>query len=190
MWIYFFLIVDFVLIVLSSVYAKNIDFFNLASENNLPTFYQSIKTLVVGCLLIIKSRKFKYNAWIIITGLIVFYFGLDDWFQFHERIASYIAFDAFWEGRFSWTIIYLPFLALIFLIFWRLRYKIKLNRMAIVGVVFLSLGFCMEFIEAFNHESKYIFYQVSIEEGLEMIGVSVIAMSLLDSLIKKSRNLI
>ena len=48
-----------------------------------------------------------------------------------------------------------------------------------IGVFLLALAFGLEIAEAVNHENKYIFYQISAEESLEMFGMTTILMAIL-----------
>ena len=155
-------------------------FYNLANEYNLPTFYQSIKTLLAGgLLLMVLSRRIKLNKWVIIAGFILIYFAFDDWFAIHEAISNHSFSIAGIERRLSWIIFYLPILLLAVFAFWKLYQKIKLNRLIMIGVFLLALAFGLEIAEAVNHENKYIFYQISAEESLEMFGITTILMAIL-----------
>jgi len=174
MWIYIFIIIDLTLIALHFIYGKSADFFNLACENNLPTLYQSIKTLITGSLLIVIARKYKLNTWILVAGIIVVYFAFDDWFQIHEKISNYIYLNTFFEMRYRWIIVYLPILTLAVIAFRKIYYKIKMNRLIILGLALLILAFCLEIVEALTYSSQYIFYQVTAEESLEMLGMTAI----------------
>ncbi|OGD56843.1 hypothetical protein A2V71_01035 [Candidatus Berkelbacteria bacterium RBG_13_40_8] len=134
MLIYTIFIFDLILIILHLILGGTNSFFNLATENNLPTFYQSAKTLVAGLLLIVLAKRTKSNVWIIISGVILIFFAFDDWFQIHKRTSEFIYLITFLERRFSWVIVYFPILVLTFLAFWKIYHKIKLNRLVMIGV--------------------------------------------------------
>jgi len=72
MWIYILIIIDILLIVTHFIWGRTMPFWDITLENNIPTFWQSLKTFLAGGLLILFSQKIKPMLWVMIAG----FFGL------------------------------------------------------------------------------------------------------------------
>lgn len=176
MLIFIIFIFDFILIILNLVFGQDNSLLNLSVENNIPTLFQSLKTLSAGVLVLLLTAKKREKIWQILAGVILIFFAFDDWFQIHENIANvfyYLVPQRFnIEHRYTWMIFYLPFLIISTLFFYKLTYKIKKKPFIILGILLLALAFGFEILESLKVCEELNFYRTTLEEGLEMFGVS------------------
>ena len=81
---------DTLIIVLHILYGQDNLYYALDKENNLPTYYQSIKLLIFGLYLLYKSYKDKYNSWFLwIASIIFIYISVDEALAIHEDFPEY-----------------------------------------------------------------------------------------------------
>lgn len=165
--------------------------FNLDGENNLPTLYQAIKLVAVGGINLYGFVKVKHKSRFIglILGGVFTFLGLDEWFQIHERLGenlrAWFASSLKFELNFAeWLIIYLPamifFLVFLYFVWKRLQLDVstikkQMNKLFLLGLICLAFVPITEFIGTWNwdFDSGYYGLIVAIEEGLELIGVSL-----------------
>lgn len=184
--------VDGLIILAHLAWGSDYRLFNLGAESNLPTLYQSLKTLAAGVLMILVTRKTTGRVWGIFGGLLLIFFGFDDWFQIHETLSGWctrIIPNALFpfESRYFWLLIYPPILLLGLVALCRVFQPARRCKLLMVGVTFLTLAFGLEIIESLNPSSRLIFYQITAEESLEMLGITAILLSIIAIKLKTSR---
>jgi len=118
------------------------------------------------------------------------YFGLDDWFQIHEAISNYSFALTGIGSKFNWVYIYFPIFILGIVTFNKMYHRIKPKPSIIIGLILLFMAYCLEFVEMINLESKFIFYQQTLEEALEMLGITAITVSVFAKLKNTTRGCI
>lgn len=176
-------ILDFLIIVLHILLGSTHEAFNITRESNWPTLYQSIKTVVTGFLFLYfmaKIGKVKYAS---IAGAILVFMGLDDWFQIHERLAEkYGAFLAPFLGiqdRFTWVVFYFPLGALLLGVIILICLQVKERAYYLGGLSLLVASYLLEIAESVGFASQYVAHLNSIEESVEMVAISLLAMGAL-----------
>ncbi|MBD3629487.1 hypothetical protein [Cyclobacterium sp.] len=166
--------------------------FDFNQEANVPAFFSSLLLLMAsGLLFLIYFNKKKKNrksiGWLGLALVFVF-LSLDEATQIHEFLIGHSReyFDASGYLYYAWIIPYsagLLLLALIYIpFFWRLDKKM-LILMILSGVIFIAGAIGMEMMggNEINNSGfglRYMIYY-SVEETLEMIGVSIFIYSLI-----------
>lgn len=161
---------------------------DLDAENNLPTAYQAIKLIIVALItlaLFIKTGNKIYFPLALFLG----YLGFDEWFQYHELISD-ISYRTISNAGYSipfaaWILAYIPVFVAASVIFY-LTYKTTFAKEKNVGLFaknsFIAGVLCyvsvplVEIISTWGWkigESNY-YILVAIEEGLELIGTSLL----------------
>lgn len=172
-----------------------INFFNLAAEGNLPTYYSSFLLLFSALLLfviIIKEKSDKspdVPYWVILTiGFL--YLSLDEMLTLHESFSLFVREVTNYSGqgvfRSPWVIAGTIIVVLLLLVFIRFLIHLKPK----TRFVFLLAGFLyfggtigFEIIEnvyadAYGQDLMYSMLQ-NLEEGMEMAGIIVFISALL-----------
>lgn len=168
--------------------------FDLDQEANIPTFYASVMLLFCSALLsIISIAKKSVNTsdWIYWAGLatIFLFLSLDEMIAIHEKLGRFVRvlLDTSGYLYFAWVIPY-SILLVVFLLAY-LKFLINLPQKTrllffIAGVIYVSGALGLEILgasEVVNHGYESINYIVlaSLEESLEMIGVTTFIYALL-----------
>lgn len=181
----------------NKIFSGIITMFDLVAENNVPTIFSATILFLSSLLLLIIAVKHKsmgdnYMAW---SGLmlIFLFLSLDEIASIHERFTELTQQTIDTSFRYAWVIPYSVFMVVFVLLF--LRFLIKLPKKTMIlfiisGTIFVTgaIGFeilgSIEFVQSgMNNEIwdktiLYIFY-ATIEEGLEMLGISLFIYTLL-----------
>lgn len=185
-----------------------IEFFNIGSERNLPTFFAVLLLLFASALLFVifklrfsDSKNFSFY-WLTLS-IIFFILGLDENFMLHERITEPLRDLLNLSGFFYTSWVIMGLLLIIILFFFYIRFlKALPNRIRIwfiiAGFIYVFGAIILEMIggwyfdisnlQSFNYQ---IF--VTFEEIFEMSGIIVFIKTLLDYLgliLEKSNNTI
>jgi hypothetical protein len=195
------IIFDFVIVLFHLILGHTHLFFNLDSEQNLPTIYQGAKLIVISTLifthiylLAYAKNKFDWKPtliWLPFYAIFLF-LGIDELSQFHESFTKRVVavgsepidyyvsfFDRLGFNSATWLLIYIPmFLLFIGYIYLFLRALLKNYRKE---TIFLGLGAIMflfvpvlEYINTsgeFLGTAKYESLMI-LEETSEMIGAT------------------
>jgi hypothetical protein len=192
------LFADFLMIAMHIAWGQKSVFFNLDQEANLPTLYQGAKILIFAMLIWLSvynsntKKLYKYFGLLIASSL--FFLGLDELATIHENIHIYVSdllpnlhnyvlslAESLDYGGALWVIYYAPFVLIISII-WALQIYIILKHqkqsvfMMVLGMLFIIAVPFVEMINTSSNFSSEIYDNwVVLEEGLEMIGVSLFA---------------
>ena len=175
------------------------EYINITYETNIPTFFSFLVSSLTGLTAFMIYRRQKRVGWIIV-GLFFLYLGIDDAFQIHEYLGSYLG-DTFLKDGFIsyyWQLFFMPFFALVGLyIFYFLvmTFKdedcMKCILALFVGFSFYAIAVGLDYYEGLNPDLRYLmkktdlFYREiihimrAIEEFIEMLGAVLILSSLL-----------
>lgn len=170
--------------------------YDLDMENNLPTMYQSAKIVfaagVAGYLAWISrtSRK-ELLAWLTFAAGFI-YLAADEWLQIHEnvsRITDEILLQTIGRVSFSaWILAYIPVmiaaLVALYVIYKQVisapKYKEARKWFVLSGlVVFMVPVVEVVGTALWNFEGPANPWLISLEEGLEMVGISLFMFTLL-----------
>ena len=202
-WFLFALLaINFVLLFLHLYFGPDWDFFNFDKEWNLPSYWSAIQLFIAGVLWfsfteIRKNDKIQKHLRIIYRYLgtsLFFYLAIDELFQLHEKLGDRggeILINTSWREYFilnkvfAWLWIFLP-VVLLFLAFviyqgWKLLSKRSFLILTIGVLVYVLGAYGIEVIGWLVWHNKLdlnYFYLITIEEFLEMLGVSIIAFKL------------
>jgi hypothetical protein len=191
---------DLLIVLLHLVLGGHNQFFHVDFEQNLPTFYQSMKLIIFGLIFFVlglrRSVKNDIKSFIIPMSLVLVFLGLDELFQIHENIYRiFETFDLFHPSKIVeasmrmgyrsslWLLYYLPFIFIF--IFWSgywLRYfqsRMKNNTgILILSSVCLFAVLMAEILSSTGTfaESTY-FWLVTIEETAEMLFASTLILA-------------
>ncbi len=170
--------------------------FDLDAEGNLPTSYQSLKILfgsLVAMFLTYLSRKSKAEvfAWLSFAGGFL-YLSLDEWFQIHEqvsRITDEFLLSTIGRVSFSaWILAYLPImiaaLIVLYIIYQRVIRETKYRNVRKWFILSVLVIFMVPVVEVlgtlfWNFEGPANPWVISLEEGLEMVGITLFTFTLL-----------
>ncbi|WP_209329988.1 hypothetical protein [Lunatimonas salinarum] len=176
--------------------------FDFNQEANVPSFFSAILLLATSFLLFLVSfceRNFHRNYWGWIgLGVVFCFLAVDEATSIHEFLIGFFREKFNLSGFFyyAWVVPY--GIGIIVLVFMYIPFFLKLDvkmfkLMMLSGLIFVTgaIGFEMLGGRAFEenglHLRLMIFYTV--EELLEMLGVSIFLYSLLDYLSRESRKL-
>ena len=192
------------LFTLNYIGPKLLTFFDVDQEKNLPTWYSSIQLSVAGllCLLIYLFEKYSSKITIVSRlfwiglGLTFLFLSLDELVQLHEIFDHRGLFGITKHAR--WYVYYIPITVIfiiIFSLFSRIIFKNKshiLKYFCVGGVIFLAAALCGDMVKEiiFSHKSlssipAILTIQTTIEEFMEMIGISICLTSILEFLINQ-----
>lgn len=207
-FIYCLFTINFILLGLHFFWSSQIDFFNFDKEFNLPTAWSSLLLVVSGLFWfsfteIQKNDKIQgkiKKLYAYLGAGVFFYLAIDEFFQLHEKVGditgSYLQktrFNGLFDLNpvFAWLWFFLP-IVIIFLAFVLYQGYTLLQRKTfyclLIGV-FLYIGgaFGMEVLGWLVWHNKLNFnywYLITIEEFLEITGVTII----LSTLYLKNKN--
>jgi hypothetical protein len=164
------------------------NYFNPTKERSLPTLISGLSFLLVAFLLFKSKKK--------LLGYFFVYLALDDLFMLHEQIGTLIG-KATLKGKivgYYWHYVFDPIYALFFLalFIFILRSSLKEKKwgaliFAVTGYAFIAVGEGIDFFEGVALAKKLailkqkpVFHAMKdLEETLEVIGLSFIALSLI-----------
>lgn len=186
------LTVDIILLIVHIFLGRQINYFHLDFENNLPTIYQSSKLAIFGIVFFGVSLggkiKKELKSFMFPLSIFIIFLGLDEYFQIHENIYRIFEFFPFLHPskivdasmrlgyRSSlWILYYLPGIILFF--FWSgywLRYfqsKMKNNFYPImISSICLFTVLLSEVLSSTGTYSEIVYFAlVTLEEFAEMI---------------------
>lgn len=165
-------------------------FFNLDNELNLPTFYQGVKLVMIGTLLLLTIRRVRRWRIFAPLGALLFYLGFDEMMQIHERFGGWLR--SGWPAAATslesmaatfnydssrWVMYLSPFIGVVLVYaLWLTVHRIS-NRQLVPlagGFLFFLLVIVFEVIDSMDGHSWYT-YQVlmTAEETFEMLGASL-----------------
>lgn len=172
---------------------------NFDDETSLSTFFSSLILIISSGLLYVISRFKKQNKknlpWIILSAIFLF-LSIDESISIHEKLI--VVFREYLNVSgllyFAWVIPY-GILLIIFIILY-IPFLIKLekntrNLFILSGIVFVSGAIGIELFEGQRYELNgedfgfAIYY--TIEESLEMLGISIFIYSLLKFISKQDK---
>ena len=178
-------------------------FFNLAHEENLPTWYSSFQFLLVAvagifCYLVERpGEKHKSGSWgWLIVALCMLGLAIDETFQFHEALINQVMSGQAGENlrhyfgvtkdtdSLLWTVVFAPGMILAgtgLIMFYYSRFQSNrfLYRLSITPLIFLALSAGLEFLEAkilsYPAEDPMIRYRqlIFVEEMAELFAASL-----------------
>ncbi len=167
--------------------------FNFDTEQNVPTLFSFLILAISACLLMHIAKSFKklnkeFKGWLFLAYIFTF-LSLDEALSLHEIISSLLQKNLGFEGflYYTWVIPY----GLLILVTLTLITKILINLPRNILKLFLLSGFIFvigaigfEMLESDIHADigkNNMQYNIlyTIEESLEMIGVSLFIYSLL-----------
>ena len=196
--VFVFLFILDLLIVLAHIFlGKENHFFHMDFEQNLPTYYQSLKLIGFGCLFLLmgvsKRIPLLIKSFVIPLALSLTFWGLDELLQIHENIYRiFELFDLFHPSKIVeasmrmgyrsslWILYYIP--VIFIFIFWSgywLRY-LQSKMKSVVWMLALA-SFCLfmvllaEIVSSTGtySESNY-FWLITLEEMAEMFFASLL----------------
>ena len=174
--------------------------FNLDSECNIPTLYQTLALLGCAVLLHVIAREERQAGgrwsrhWRLMSVIFV---GLaaDEFLSFHEEINSrlYISFFSW-----SWVVVGIVFVIAVALIFLRMIYQLPLptrGLFILAALIYLSGAIVMEtvashYIADWGYDSWRYALWAAAKEFLEMIGIVVFIYALLSYLTQDGRKVL
>jgi len=170
------------------------DKLDLDGEVNLPTFYSSFlllaSALLLGIISWLKERRSRYRGSWIALSAIFFYLAVDESTKLHELLTKPIRDGLHTGGIFlyAWVIVAVPLLIIlgILLLPFILNLPRKTKRFFLLAAVLYvggALGFEMisgGFISQFGIDNIFYLFLSTVEETLEIIGLTVFIYALLD----------
>jgi len=162
-----------------------IEFFNVDSEKNLPTFFAVFLLIIIAVLLyiIFKVRfteRNKYSFYWLILSVIFIFLAIDEACIIHERFIEPLRELLDLSGIFyyGWVILGLLVILIIFIFYIRflisIPFRIRLG-FVLAGAIYIAGALIMEMIGGWYYEIHNLdfTYQllVTFEELLEMSGV-------------------
>jgi hypothetical protein len=198
--IFIILLMDFAMIAIHILWSQKSTFFHLDFEANLPTVYQGSKILIFSMLIWMTVYNSSVTNLTRKLGLIMastlFFLGIDELASIHENIDKYMA-DIFPYihryvlklaemmdyGGALWVIYYAPFIFIVAIVWMIQLYIILQSQKVSIFTMIFGIGILLivsvPFVEMINTSSNFIpvIYDrwVILEEGLEMVGVSLLA---------------
>lgn len=190
-------ILDLLVLILHLSLGRQNSLFHLDFEQNLPTYYQSLKLISFGLFFFIlafsKSIQLSIKSFLLPVSLFLFFLGIDELFQIHENIYKIFEFiDVFHPSKIVelsmkmgyrsslWILYYLPFIFIF--IFWsgywlhHFQSKMKSNaKILLLSTLSLFTILMTEILSSTGSfsESNY-FWLVTIEETAEMLLASTL----------------
>ncbi len=196
LFILFFLLVDFLVLLLHCLFPEK-TFFNLDVESNLPTIYQGMKILLLSFfafyLFLSTEGKIKY-FWCFFAFVFLF-LALDEVGQIHENLPTFFNELFVQEGQrnlqdvvseFGYeSTTWLPYYIVPFLIFFIvvgiflvkfIKKNWKRAMLLMNGLIFLILGLVVEYISTKPHIMFQEGYETLVfwEEAFEILAISFI----------------
>lgn len=171
--------------------------FHLDLEQNIPTFYQSLKLLVFGTLFLLMSvkRQTKQNIQYFTVSLAAFLLllGIDELFQVHENIYRlYELFEIFHPSKIVessmklgyrsslWILYYLPFIFVFFFWsgYWLRFFQSRMKKNAWILILSCGCLFMVLMAEILSSTGDYgdatYYWLITMEEIAEMLLASTL----------------
>lgn len=167
--------------------------FDLREETNIPTLFSSVTMLISSALLMViaamhHNREEPKAAWVWLA-LIFLFLALDDTAMLHERLGSKVheVFQTTGYLRYAWVIPYGIGVLIFVAAYARFLLRLPRNIMwlfILSGAVFVTGAIGMEMLSANINDYRdtrlmTFFLQETVEETLELMGVSMFIYSLL-----------
>lgn len=183
--------------------------FNLAKENNIPTWYSSsallLSAVLLGMIGLVNKREDNpYTLhWFGLAAIFLF-LSIDEAASLHEKIGSdvfkpMLESIGYFHGLvyFPWVIVGTTFVLIIALAYLRFLAALPIQTgslFLIAGILFVGGALGMEMLEAryiyYYSEADFTYYMlVAVEECLEMLGVVLFVYTLLSYLGSRVRSL-
>lgn len=177
-----------------------VPFLSLSEEANVPTFYSAAILLAAALLLALIAMGAKRNGqrfvagwWILSAGFL--YIAVDEAVQLHEWVTPLMSNLKEFSGvlTFSWVIpatALVAILGVLYIPFLRHLPPRTRNRFLLAGAIYVGGAVGMELpLGAWkeNHGSDNLEYALidAVEESLEMLGVNLFLLGLVDYLAQK-----
>ncbi|HSI78241.1 MAG TPA: hypothetical protein VK957_20250 [Lunatimonas sp.] len=166
--------------------------FNFNLEGNIPAFFSAVQLLVTSLIIFViafaeKSLNQQYLGWMGLA-LVFSFLAIDEAVMIHETLIGYFkdTYDLSGYFYYAWVIPYAIGVLVLFLVYipFFLRLDLRMfGLMILAGFIFVSGAIGFEMLGGNEMENRgwtltYMIYY-SIEEFLEMIGVSIFVYSLL-----------
>jgi hypothetical protein len=171
-----------------------VQFFNMAEEHNIPTFFSSLQLglcgFILGIITLVRKKQGAKDYWYWLGLSVIFMFlALDEAIEIHERIALFVRSTLNTTGifYFAWSIPYglfiLAFMTAYIPFLWRLPAPTK-KLMILSGIIFVGGALGMEALESLYHTETgqkgfYFNIMTTLEESMEMAGILLFLYSLL-----------
>jgi hypothetical protein len=188
---------DLLMLLLHLLFGSQQPFFHLDFEQNLPTYYQTIKLVSFGGLFLIlsvsKLMQRKIMSFVLPLSIFMIFLGLDEGLQIHENIYRLFEYtDIFHPNTIVmasmkmgyrsslWMLYYLPFIFIF--VFWSgywLRYfqsKMKNNAWTLaLSSLSLLIVLIAEMLSSTGTYGEHeYFWLVTIEESAELLFASTL----------------
>lgn len=168
-----------------------VKFFDLNTENNLPSYYSGLAIMFCAGLLAfiaVSQQGIKKVQWFGLSVIFI-YLSLDEVLQLHDQLDLPLRAALGTSGvlRHAWIIPYALLLVLLITLYWRFLFELTTEsriRFIVSGVVFVTGAIGFEILSGLRSESVgytnagYAFIYTA-EEFLEMLGIALFAYSLL-----------
>jgi len=176
--------------------------FDLNSEHNAPTLYQSILWCFCSyfCYRIGKADSSKASKMWYLFSFVFFFLGVDEYTMIHDSFSEPLrnSFNLTGAFYFAWVIPYLILLVFLAPFAWNFLKSIPIKtsiKFVISGIVFVTGSLGMEMIGAGRHEaygrSDWLYTVLTtIEESLEIIGISLFLYFLCEYITKINTSLL
>ncbi len=170
--------------------------FHLNKEGNIPSFYSALQLLLASGLvfLIARQRKEIQDKWFRhwkLLGWILLYLSVDEAAQLHENLVypvrSVLGIQGGWLF-YAWVVPAIGILIVLLALYSRFLFglpKGTRNRFAVAGTLYVGGALGLEMVEGYyitslgGHDLIYELMVVA-EESLELVGVTVFVVALLD----------
>jgi hypothetical protein len=175
-----------------------VDFFYLGQEKNLPTLYSVILMLISSLLLFtvyLSEKRLvskKHNGYWLLLAFIFMFLACDEFTVLHDHldiISKHLGIKSEGIFHFSWVVpgmLIVGVLGLILLKFMLALPRTTRNSFILAGTVYLTGVIGIEMIDGLHYEQhgRSFGYTmlVTLEEGLEMLGLILFIRALLDYL--------
>ena len=177
----YFIALDIAIIVLHLTFGWNYGFANLDFEYNLPTFYQGLKALWIGWVLL-KTLKFRF------IGFVTIGMALDEMFVIHENTETYFRNlmpnvtenILFWVQSLgyqssTWPVLLSPLFLVIAVFSFRIFLKVNKKEKQILLLTVFLFGIAL-LAEVMGTTGKVLpnthHLLVAVEEAAEIFGVT------------------
>lgn len=165
------------------VLGMNTSIFYMDEKQTLAAFFTTVTAFLVGCLAIRSSLRYEGKKKLagLVYGVFFFVLAADEYFEIHEyantMIKEGVGEDGLIKNLTDQSWIY-SLSVLVVLVFLMLVVKIRLSSIEVRNVLMLGLVcflgvLTFEFLGSATYGLDVYVYLVALEEGLEMVGVSL-----------------
>jgi hypothetical protein len=171
-----------------------IEYFNLASENNFPTFFASFQLLLAAVVLALiaiirrKQQQKDFWYWAVLAAIFVF-LSLDESIMIHELVSVKMRqhMDVTGDHFFAWVIPYSLLVLLVGVAYLRFVFRLPpfvRDRVLLAGFVFVAGALGLEIVESYYYSQsgvKDLNFAIltTLEESMEMFGILLFIYALL-----------